>query len=259
MAKDAYYFSHDANARNDEKIMMLRADHGFEGYGIYWVLVEMMFESSETCLYHDKIRGISAAHNIDITVLQSVISTCITEELFVSDGQVFYSESLRRRKGIFQDARRKKSEAGKKGMAKRWGSNNTVITNDNTTNNTVITKDNKGKEIKDSKLNKELYIAHFESLWSLYPSKKDKTKILKSQSKLKELYSVSVEKMEQAIKSYMREVEADRKNGFNKQYKNGATWFSGAYNDYLSKSITDKKVSTETRFVDITEQVMGSE
>jgi hypothetical protein len=87
--KEAYYFSHDANARQDEKVLMLRAEHGWEGYGIYWALVEMMFESSETALHHNKIRGIAVSYNINITVLESVINTCITEELFVSDGEKF--------------------------------------------------------------------------------------------------------------------------------------------------------------------------
>lgn len=145
--KEAYYFSHDANARQDEKILMLRADHGWEGYGIYWALVEMMFESSDTSLHHNKIKGIAVSYNIDITLLEAVINTCITENLFVSNGDTFWSESLLRRKSIYKESKQKKSEAGKKGMQKRWAnkqSDNTVITDDNT----VITKDNKGKEKK---------------------------------------------------------------------------------------------------------------
>jgi hypothetical protein len=159
--KEAYYFSHDANARQDEKILMLRAEHGWEGYGIYWALVEMMFESSETALHHNKIRGIAVSYNINITVLESVINTCITEELFVSDGEKFWSESLIRRKTKYQEIKEKKSEAGRKGMAKRWGKDNTVITDDNT----AITKDNKGKESKvnKSKVNKNIY-AEFVSM-----------------------------------------------------------------------------------------------
>ena len=61
--KDVYYFSHDNNARNDEKILMLRAEHGWEGYGIYWALLEMMFESSECSLSHSKIKGIAYSYN----------------------------------------------------------------------------------------------------------------------------------------------------------------------------------------------------
>jgi hypothetical protein len=145
--KEAYYFSHDANARQDEKILMLRAEHGWQGYGIFWALVEMMFESSDTSLHHNKTKGIAVSYNIDITVLESVINTCITEELFISDGESFWSDSLIKRKSKYKELKEKKSEAGRKGMSKRWGNqqkDNTVITDDNT----VITENNKGKEMK---------------------------------------------------------------------------------------------------------------
>ena len=32
--KDAYFFSHDCNARNDPKILALRSVYGAEGYGV---------------------------------------------------------------------------------------------------------------------------------------------------------------------------------------------------------------------------------
>jgi DnaD/phage-associated family protein len=172
LTKEAYYFSHDANARQDEKILMLRAEHGWEGYGIYWALVEMMFESSETALHFNKIKGIAVSYNVDITVLKAIINTCITEKLFVGNDEIFWSESLKRRKLKYHEAKEKKSEAGKKGMAKRWETqfdeekDNTVITKDNnviTKDNTVITElssviteNNKGKEMKEIKEIKEL-------------------------------------------------------------------------------------------------------
>jgi len=37
MKKEAYYFSHDSNARQDEKIIKLRMKLGWEGYGLYWL------------------------------------------------------------------------------------------------------------------------------------------------------------------------------------------------------------------------------
>lgn len=164
--KEAYYFSHDSNARQDEKILMLRAEHGWEGYGIYWALVEMMFESRDTCLHHSKIKGISASYNIDITMLKSVIKTCIDEELFYTEDDDFWSESLRRRKDKFQEKKSQRSEAGKKGMAKRWankGLDNTVITSLQDSNNVDITNHNKVKEskVKKSKVNNKRTYSDF--------------------------------------------------------------------------------------------------
>ena len=41
------YFSHDQNARNDPKITKIRAKYGLEGYGCYFVLLEMMSAERE--------------------------------------------------------------------------------------------------------------------------------------------------------------------------------------------------------------------
>jgi hypothetical protein len=40
--KEAAYFPHDSNAKDDPKIMMLMAQFGVEGYGIYWILIEYL-------------------------------------------------------------------------------------------------------------------------------------------------------------------------------------------------------------------------
>lgn len=40
--KDAYYFPHDSNAHCDPKITMLFLEMGAMGYGIYWVIIEML-------------------------------------------------------------------------------------------------------------------------------------------------------------------------------------------------------------------------
>ncbi|MFJ6415045.1 DUF4373 domain-containing protein [Terribacillus saccharophilus] len=159
--KEAYYFSHDANARQDEKILMLRADHGWEGYGIYWALVEMMFESKETALHHSKIKGIAVSYNIDMTLLKNVIETCVKEELFKSDGDRFWSETLVRRKEKFLNIRDQKSEAGKKGAAKRWenqGLDGSAMAEPSQSHSGAITENSKGKEIKEkeSKENKNI-------------------------------------------------------------------------------------------------------
>ena len=42
MKKDAYYFSHDANAQDDPKCMILIEQMGMEGSGIFWGLIEKL-------------------------------------------------------------------------------------------------------------------------------------------------------------------------------------------------------------------------
>lgn len=47
MSKDTFYFSHDSNAANDDKILALRMKHGWEGYGLFWALIERLRESKD--------------------------------------------------------------------------------------------------------------------------------------------------------------------------------------------------------------------
>ena len=47
LKKDAYYFPHFSNARNDRKLKRVRKELGTEGYGIYFMLLEILRE--QTC------------------------------------------------------------------------------------------------------------------------------------------------------------------------------------------------------------------
>ena len=46
MKKETFYFSHDYTARSDEKIKNLIYDFGYEGYGIYWSLIEELYQNA---------------------------------------------------------------------------------------------------------------------------------------------------------------------------------------------------------------------
>jgi hypothetical protein len=117
--KEAYYFSHDTNARNDEKILCLRADYGITGYGAFWILIEMMFENQDTQLSHKHVKGIAYSLNMEVELLTNIINSCIEYGLFVSDGDNFWSESLRTRKGTYINKREKKVKAGLKSAEAR--------------------------------------------------------------------------------------------------------------------------------------------
>ena len=248
--KDAFYFSHDSNARNDERILMLRAEHGWEGYGIFWALIEMMFENSETSLSHNKIKGIAVSYNIDITLLQSVINTCLTEELFTSDGDSFWSESLRKRKGKYHEFKTKKSEAGKKGMAKRWASDNSVITEIYQGDNSVITKDNKGKE---SKVKESIYsaeeIINYLNLKSGTNYKPNSTKT-KNLIEARHKESFTLEDFKKVI-----DIKVNEWKGTDMQkYLRPETLFGTKFESYLNQSLNGKKVKQDNDIQRLLEQ-----
>lgn len=129
-SKDTYYFSHDSNAFTDPKILSMRYDYGLQGYGLYWVIIEMLRNEATYKLSLDKTtyRAIQMQTYTDIDI-EKYIDDCINEYressqgngLFNSDGTYFWSESLLNRMSKMERVREKRAEAGKKSAEKRWG------------------------------------------------------------------------------------------------------------------------------------------
>lgn len=137
--KDTYFFSHDANALSDIKMINMRADYGLEGYGLFWAIIEQLRCEQNYMLPRDKklYRAIKINTNTEIDV-EKYINDCITEYgLFErsDDGKYFYSASLKRRMKIMEDKKVARSAAGKKGAEKRWNENNNSIENSNAIKN----------------------------------------------------------------------------------------------------------------------------
>lgn len=119
MRKDAFYFSHDSNAKDDPKCMMLIDQLGLEGYGIYWVLIETLREQPG---YRYPLAGVSALARKYNTSAQKMEAVVRGFGLFrIEDETVFLSDSLVRRMEEWDETKRRRSLAGKKGNEVRWG------------------------------------------------------------------------------------------------------------------------------------------
>ena len=46
MSKEPFYFLHNYNARNDIKIKRLIVKYGYEGYGLYWAIIEDLYQNA---------------------------------------------------------------------------------------------------------------------------------------------------------------------------------------------------------------------
>jgi len=114
MGKEAYYFSHDSNARNDERILELRDEFGWEGYGMFWAIVELLRDSSDYTL-SKSVAMLKQCLNIDKELAESFLNKCIDLGLFVENDGRFYSESLMKRMEEIDLKRAKRAEAGRKG------------------------------------------------------------------------------------------------------------------------------------------------
>ncbi|MCG3670604.1 DUF4373 domain-containing protein [Aliarcobacter butzleri] len=111
------YFSHDANAKDDFKVMLLIEELGLEGYGIFWVLIETLREQ-QNYKYPLKLLSVLARkYNTTLAKLEVVVRNY---HLFViEDDCFFYSSSLNRRMQKMEEVREQRVIAGKISAAKR--------------------------------------------------------------------------------------------------------------------------------------------
>ena len=111
MSKDAYYFSHDSNARNDIKMVKLRQMLGLEGYGLYWCVIEMLRESNKYELPIEDIPPIC----FELRIAQEKFEKLFDCELLFKGKKMFYSKSLKNRMLRLDEIKQKRKIAGAKG------------------------------------------------------------------------------------------------------------------------------------------------
>lgn len=117
MAKEAYYFSHDCNARNDDKIIAVRMRHKAEGYGVYFMLLERLRESSDYTSVKD-YNLLAFDFRVSADLVKSIVEDFGLFS-FTDDGKRFYSESFSRRMKQKDDQSEKARESANKRWAKR--------------------------------------------------------------------------------------------------------------------------------------------
>ena len=110
------YFNHDSSARNDIRIIKLRASLGYEGYGIFWSVLELLF-SEENKICTNQYDILAYGLQCDPDKLRSVIEDF---DLFVIEDGCFYS----RRLNNHIEQINTKSIKAKENANKRW--NNAV-------------------------------------------------------------------------------------------------------------------------------------
>jgi len=158
--KDAYYFKHDSNARNDIKIKRLIKVYGLEGYGKYWILVEILREQDgyRLSLNSTKYPYAEVADELRCTEKEAkhFINDCIKEfHLLETDGQYLWSNSLLRRMAMWDEFREKQAQKAHK----RWSKNksNATAMPRQSRGNASIVKESKVKERKETLTSSEFH------------------------------------------------------------------------------------------------------
>jgi len=165
--KYAYYFSHDSNSRHDHNILHLRSKYGWEGYGLFWAVVEILRDIDG--YKYPKRKMSLLAFELQYPAAEQFINDCIHEfELFVEDEDSFWSESLLRRMERCEEICQKRRNAGKRG-----GDSKSQAIAKQLPSKLVALKERKGKENK-------VNTSAFESWYAEYPRKIAKAAALKA-------------------------------------------------------------------------------
>jgi hypothetical protein len=139
MAENTFYFSHDYNTRMDDKIKDLIYHHGFLGYGIYWGLIEDLYNNANALRLH--CERIASDYRTQTDVINSIIHDF---DLFIIDGNHFHSNGVHKR----LIHRETKSTKARESASYRWENANAMRTQ--CERNAI--KERKGKERKGNNI-----------------------------------------------------------------------------------------------------------
>ena len=146
---DTLFFSHDYNARSDDKIKRLIRKHGMIGYGVFWAIVEDLYQNANAM--RTDCDGIAYDLRVQSDLVQSVL---FDFDLFIHEGDIFGSISIQKR----LEQRLEKSIKASKSAHKRWDNANALRPHsDRNAIKESKVKDIKVKDIKvkDNKVNNE--------------------------------------------------------------------------------------------------------
>ena len=158
-----HYFKHDFNSRNDTKLVNLQMKYGYEGIGIYWSLVEIIYENGGYMeLNYDLI-------SFNMRASKEILKYLIEDSnLFIVEGEIFTNQRIKEDINLYQ----KRVEDGAKWANKRWGKDGTPNgTSNGTPNNDPIQIEKKREEKKREEKND--CVGDFDLLVSYFPNGKN--------------------------------------------------------------------------------------
>lgn len=149
MARNTYYFPHDYDTRADEKILGLLAELGWEGYGLFWAIVETLYQNGGRMRTHyDRI---AYALRTDQEKVKQIVE-CYG--LFQIEDGDFWSDSILRR----LEEREIRSTKARESALKRWKDANALPPQSDSN----ALKERKEKERKEKEL--------FDAFWNAFHS-----------------------------------------------------------------------------------------
>ncbi len=79
------WIQHQNNSRHDPKLRRLIRKHGPAGFGVYWMIVEIIAEKLNDnldCILEHNLEDLSDELTIDIATLETILNDCVKFQLF---------------------------------------------------------------------------------------------------------------------------------------------------------------------------------
>jgi len=222
--KDAYWFKHDGNARNDLNMIKLRRRGGLEAIGLFWCVIEMLRESEAHELPINDIDDIC----YELRCENKIFDYLFNCNLLVKNDNVFYSESLKNRMFKLDEIKEKRRIAGSKGGKAKARPKQTKANAKQMLSDKIRKEEIRKEENIVKKKNKQLLTSEeVEEIYSFYPRKEGKANGIKKLLKLKE-GETTKEIIIEKVKQYAKAV-SDRDKKFIAIF---STWCNGeSWND----------------------------
>lgn len=148
-SKESFYFSHDCGACRDLKIIKLRRNFGWEGYGVFWAVIEALRETSNYEISLEDADDLL----FEFGIKREIFDYLFKCGLLTKEGNVFYSESLKRRMDLKDRRAKTNRENGKKGGRPKKEENRD---RDNNATNNVTNNVTKFQDVPENPLPPEL-------------------------------------------------------------------------------------------------------
>jgi len=143
--KSNEYFSHDCNAADDPKNMLMIAQMGLEAYGVYWILIEYLRKQPDFRAPLILLDALSRRYGSSLQKFEAVVTKF---NLFQVEDDYFRSISLIRRMQPLEDKRKYMRELA----LKRWSpdKDDTSVMRTHSAGNTQAMQ----SKVKESKVKK---------------------------------------------------------------------------------------------------------
>ena len=224
--RDRFYFKHDMGAFRDSKIVQLRMKHGISGYGLYWYVIEQLYENGGSIV--EDYASIAYDTRCDAVMVESVIKDF---DLFdVKDGRITCGRVIEA-----MQERIELSELGKSHIRRRvredgtpWVNNRDLVGRQKGASRTLIPgeerrgEERRGKEITDKQPSSSGDDG-FADFWQAYPKKVGKATAQKAWRR-KTLYAILYSKVLPALQAQKNSPQWLKDNG--QFIPHPATWLN---------------------------------